>query len=49
MQLEAVGLISREKHPDSKANVLYQLTKKGIDFVSVLLEINRSQGNLLSR
>ena len=37
--LESAGIISRRKHPDSKAKVLYKLTDKGIDLVPVLVEI----------
>jgi DNA-binding HxlR family transcriptional regulator len=37
--LESTGLISKRKHPDSKAKVLYQLTAKGIDLIPVLVEI----------
>src|SRR5882757_1640495 len=37
--LECGELISKHKHPDSKAKVLYKLTLKGIDLVPVLLEI----------
>jgi len=37
--LEMAGLISKEKHPDSKAKVLYKLTKKGVDLIPVLVEI----------
>jgi DNA-binding HxlR family transcriptional regulator len=39
LQLEAGGVISRHKHPDSKAKVLYKLTTKGIELVPVLVEI----------
>ncbi|HUM46220.1 MAG TPA: winged helix-turn-helix transcriptional regulator, partial [Chitinophagales bacterium] len=39
MLLEAGGIISKKKHPDSKAKVLYQLTEKGIDLVPALVEI----------
>jgi len=39
MLLEAAGIISREKHPDSKAKVLYKLTSKGIDLIPVMVEI----------
>lgn len=39
MLLEAGGIISKERHPDSKAKVLYQLTEKGIDLVPALVEI----------
>jgi DNA-binding HxlR family transcriptional regulator len=37
--LECGGIISRHKHPDSKAKVLYKLTTKGIDLIPVLVEI----------
>lgn len=37
--LESGGLISKHKHPDSKAKVLYKLTIKGIDLIPALLEI----------
>lgn len=37
--LEAGGIITRKKHPDSKAKVLYALTPKGIDLVPALVEI----------
>ncbi len=37
--LEREGIISRAKHPDSKAKILYQLTDKGIDLIPVLIEI----------
>jgi DNA-binding HxlR family transcriptional regulator len=37
--LECAGIISKDKHPDSKAKVLYTLTSKGIDLVPVLVEI----------
>lgn len=37
--LEWAKIISKEKHPDSKAKVLYRLTQKGIDLVPVLVEI----------
>ena len=37
--LECGGLISKHKHPDSKAKVLYKLTLKGIDLIPALLEI----------
>ena len=39
MILEAGGIISREKHHESKAKVLYRLTPKGIDLVPALVEI----------
>jgi DNA-binding HxlR family transcriptional regulator len=37
--LESTGIISKQKHPDSKAKVLYQLTVKGIDLIPVMVEI----------
>ncbi|PQV62165.1 HxlR family transcriptional regulator [Sediminibacterium magnilacihabitans] len=37
--LECAGVISKHKHPDSKAKGLYKLTSKGIDLVPVLVEI----------
>jgi len=37
--LEREGIISKAKHPESKAKILYQLTSKGIDLVPVLVEI----------
>ena len=37
--LERANIILRKKHPDSKAKVLYSLTDKGIDLISVLVEI----------
>lgn len=39
MLLESGGIISKAKHPDSKAKVLYTLTEKGIDLVPSLVEI----------
>ncbi len=39
MLLEAGGIIKRQKHPDSKAKILYTLTPKGIDLVPALVEI----------
>ena len=38
--LEENGIISKSDHPDSKAKVLYKLTQKGIDLVTLLIEIN---------
>lgn len=38
--LEENGLIKKLPHPDSKAKVLYKLTRKGIDLVPVLTEIS---------
>ena len=37
--LESAGIISKHKHPDSKAKVLYKLTEKGVDLVPVLVDI----------
>ena len=39
MILEASGIISKGKHPESKSKILYQLTEKGIDLVPSLVEI----------
>lgn len=39
MLLEAGGIIAKQKHPESKAKILYTLTPKGIDFVPALVEI----------
>lgn len=38
--LEENGIIVKLDHPQSKAKVLYKLTRKGIDLLPVLLEIN---------
>lgn len=37
--LEGGGIISKHKHPDSKAKVLYKLTLKGIELVPVMVEM----------
>jgi len=37
--LEAGGIIAKQKHPESKAKILYTLTSKGIDLVPALVEI----------
>ncbi|MBS1689043.1 MAG: helix-turn-helix transcriptional regulator [Bacteroidetes bacterium] len=37
--LESAGVISKHKHPESKAKVLYKLTDKGIDLLPVLVEL----------
>ena len=37
--LESGGIISKHKHPQSKAKILYKLTEKGIELVPVLVEI----------
>lgn len=38
-QLEGGGILSKQKHPESKAKVLYKLTPKGIDLAPVLVEM----------
>ena len=38
--LEENRLIEKLEHPDSKAKVLYKLTRKGIDLVPVMIEIS---------
>lgn len=38
--LEENGIIEKLDHPDSKAKVLYRLTKKGIDLLPIMIEIN---------
>ncbi|HEY9048334.1 MAG TPA: helix-turn-helix domain-containing protein [Ohtaekwangia sp.] len=38
--LEENGLIEKLDHPDSKAKVLYKLTRKGIDLLPIIVEIN---------
>jgi DNA-binding HxlR family transcriptional regulator len=38
--LEENGMIEKLEHPDSKAKVLYRLSKKGIDLLPVMIEIN---------
>lgn len=37
--LEYADIISKHKHPDSKAKVLYKITPKGLDLLPVLVEI----------
>ncbi len=37
--LEETGILLKEEHPDSKAKYFYRLTRKGIDFLAVLVEI----------
>ena len=37
--LECAYIISKHKHPESKAKILYRLTPKGIDLIPVLVEI----------
>jgi DNA-binding HxlR family transcriptional regulator len=38
--LEENELIEKLEHPDSKAKVLYRLTRKGIDLLPIMIEIN---------
>jgi len=38
--LEEDKLIEKLAHPDSKAKVLYRLTRKGIDLLPILIEIH---------
>ncbi|PVH24290.1 winged helix-turn-helix transcriptional regulator [Sphingobacterium corticibacter] len=38
--LEINGLITKQDHPVSKAKVLYKLTKKGVDLLPLMVEIN---------
>ena len=38
--LEENRLIEKLDHPDSKAKVLYKLTRKGIDLLPIMIEIN---------
>lgn len=38
--LEENKIIEKSVHPDSKAKVLYRLTRKGIDLLPVMIEIN---------
>jgi DNA-binding HxlR family transcriptional regulator len=38
--LEENKIIKKLDHPDSKAKVLYRLTRKGIDLLPLLVEIN---------
>ena len=38
--LEENKLIEKLDHPDSKAKVLYRLTRKGIDLLPIMIEIN---------
>ena len=37
--LEVAGIISKHEHPESKAKVLYKLTKKGVNLVPAMVEI----------
>ncbi len=38
--LEENGVIIKQDHPDSKAKVLYKLTQKGVDLLTIMIEIN---------
>lgn len=38
--LEENAIIKKLKHPDSKVKVLYRLTRKGIDLLPLMIEIN---------
>jgi len=38
--LEENKIIEKLDHPESKAKVLYRLTRKGIDLLPVMIEIN---------
>lgn len=38
--LEEHKIIEKLEHPDSKAKVLYKLTRKGIDLLPIMIEIN---------
>ncbi|SKC62212.1 winged helix-turn-helix transcriptional regulator [Ohtaekwangia koreensis] len=38
--LEENKIIEKLDHPDSKAKVLYKLTRKGIDLLPIMIEIN---------
>jgi DNA-binding HxlR family transcriptional regulator len=40
LSLEESEIIKKLDHPDSKAKVLYRLTRKGIDLLPVMIEIN---------
>jgi DNA-binding HxlR family transcriptional regulator len=40
LTLEENKFIEKLAHPDSKAKVLYRLTRKGIDLLPIMIEIN---------
>ena len=40
LTLEENKIIEKSEHPDSKAKVLYRLTRKGIDLLPLMIEIN---------
>ena len=37
--LECADIITKHKHPESKAKVLYQLSSKGVDLIPILVEV----------
>ena len=37
--LEAMGILRKEEHPDSKAKIFYRLTEQGIDLIPLLIEM----------
>ena len=37
--LEENGIIEKSEHPDSKAKILYRLTKKGVDLLPIIMEV----------
>jgi DNA-binding HxlR family transcriptional regulator len=45
--LEENHIITKSDHPDSKAKVLYGLTRKGIDLLPIMIEINLWAENIL--
>ena len=40
LRLEENKIIEKLEHPDSKAKILYKLTRKGIDLLPIMIEIN---------
>lgn len=40
LALEENKIITKSDHPDSKAKVLYRLTRKGIELLPIMIEIN---------
>lgn len=40
LALEENEMIEKLEHPESKAKVLYRLTRKGIDLLPIMIEIN---------
>ncbi len=45
--LEENKMIEKLDHPDSKAQVLYRLTQKGIDLLPIMIEIHAGPTNFL--